>query len=58
MNKVKLFENSCIDRLNSDIAAFLEKENATVVDVKLAVNPSTYKPSYSKYVIALLYKGI
>ena len=56
MNKVKLFENSSIETLNAEIAAFLKQENAAIIDVKLAVNQSTYKPSYSMFVIALIYK--
>lgn len=55
MNKIKLFENSSITRLNKEIDDFLESENANVVNVKLAINQSTYKPSYSHFVIALVY---
>lgn len=56
MNRVKIFEDSSIAVLNKAIDDFLESENATVVDVKLAVNQSTHKPLYSRFVIALTYK--
>jgi hypothetical protein len=55
MKKVKLFENSSIDCINAEIAAFLLSENANVVDVKIAVNQSQHKPSYSHFVVALIY---
>ena len=54
-NKVKFFENSSIEKLNKEIAEFMESENGIIIDVKLAVNQSNHKPLYSTFVVTLIY---
>lgn len=53
--RTKFFEALSIEKLNAEIAKFLETENADVVDVKLAINQSQHKPLYSNFVVALIY---